>query len=84
MPSSVPRGRSSVNSGPLVRAVYFGQVMNAASARSAALRRAGWLGAMAAAIGAIVLGVGWNLYKQKRGDPLFRRRSVSRPRLALA
>ena len=51
-------------SGPLVRAVYFGQVMNAASTRSVRSRR--WLaGAVAATIGAIVLGVGWNLYKQK-------------------
>jgi transmembrane sensor len=53
-----------VKSGPLVRAVYFGQVMNAASTRSVRSRR--WLaGAVAATIGAIVLGVGWNLYKQK-------------------
>ena len=51
-------------SGPLVRAVYFGQVMNAASTRPARSTR--WLtGAVAAAIGAIVLGVAWNLYKQK-------------------
>jgi transmembrane sensor len=53
-----------VRSGPLVRAVHFGQVMNAASARSVRPRR--WLaGAVAATIGAIVLGVGWNLYRQK-------------------
>jgi transmembrane sensor len=53
-----------VKAGPLVRAVNFGQVMNAASARSARSRP--WLaGAVAATIGAIVLGVGWNLYKQK-------------------
>ena len=53
-----------VKSGPLVRAVYFGQVMNAASTRPVRSRR--WLaGAVAATIGAIVLGVGWNLYKQK-------------------
>src|SRR3984957_20987264 len=53
-----------VKSGPLVRAVHFGQVMNAASARSVRSRR--WLaGAVAATIGAIVLGVGWNLYRQK-------------------
>jgi transmembrane sensor len=53
-----------VKSGPLVRAVYFGQVMNAASSRSVRSRR--WLaGAVAATMGAIVLGVGWNLYKQK-------------------
>ena len=51
-------------SGPLVRAVYFGQVMNAVSARSA--RSSRWLaGALAATIGVIVLGVAWNLYKQK-------------------
>ena len=53
-----------VKSGPLVRAVYFGQVMNAASARPRRSRH--WLaGAVAATIGAIVLGVAWNLYKQK-------------------
>src|ERR1700756_2551252 len=53
-----------VKSGPLVRAVYFGQVMNAATARSARSRP--WLAGVAAAmIGAIVLGVAWNLYKQK-------------------
>jgi transmembrane sensor len=53
-----------VRSGPLVRAVHFGQVMNAASARSARSRH--WLaGAVAATIGAIVLGIGWNLYRQK-------------------
>src|SRR5882757_3120071 len=52
-----------VRSGPLVRAVHFGQVMNAASAKSVRSRR--WLaGAVAATIGAIVLGVGWNLYRQ--------------------
>jgi transmembrane sensor len=53
-----------VKSGPLVRAVYFGQVMNAASAPPAPRRR--WaVAAVAAGIGAIALGVGWNLYKQK-------------------
>jgi transmembrane sensor len=53
-----------VRSGPLVRAVYFGQLMNAASARSGRSRH--WLaGAVAATIGAIVLGVAWNLYKPK-------------------
>jgi len=53
-----------VRSGPLVRAVHFGQVMNAASARS--VRSPHWLaGAVAATIGAIVLGIGWNLYRQK-------------------
>jgi transmembrane sensor len=53
-----------VKSGPLVRAVYFGQVMNAASAPPAPRRR--WaVAAMAAGIGAMALGLGWNLYKQK-------------------
>jgi transmembrane sensor len=52
-----------VKSGPLVRAVYFGQAMNAASARSARAPR--WLaGALAAAVAAIAIGVAWNLYKQ--------------------
>jgi len=53
-----------VRSGPLVRAVYFGQVMNAASARSARTPR--WLaGALAATVAAIVLGATWNFYKQQ-------------------
>ena len=53
-----------VETGPLVRAVYFGQVMNAASASPAPRRR--WAAAaLAAGIGAIVLGGAWNLYKQK-------------------
>jgi transmembrane sensor len=53
-----------VKSGPLVRAVYFGQVMNAASTPPAPRRR--WAGfAVAAGIGAIILGGAWNLYKQK-------------------
>src|SRR3984893_1536582 len=53
-----------VKSGPLVRAVYFGQVMNAASAPPAPRRR--WaVAAVAAGIGAMALGVTWNLYKQK-------------------
>jgi transmembrane sensor len=53
-----------VKSGPLVRAVYFGQVMNAASAPPAPRRR--WaVAAVAAGIGAMALGLGWNLYKQK-------------------
>src|SRR6266849_5395781 len=53
-----------VKSGPLVRAVNFGQVMNAASAPPAPRRR--WaVAAVAAGIGAMVLGVTWNLYKQK-------------------
>src|SRR6266849_2865429 len=53
-----------VKSGPLVRAVNFGQVMNAASAPPAPRRR--WaVAAVAAGIGAMVLGVTWNLHKQK-------------------
>jgi transmembrane sensor len=52
-----------VESGPLVRAVNFGQVMNAASASPAPRRR--WTAAVAAGIGAIILGGAWNLYKQK-------------------
>jgi transmembrane sensor len=50
-----------VKSGPLVRAVYFGQAMNAASVT----RVPRWLASgIAATLVAIVLGVGWNLYKQ--------------------
>jgi transmembrane sensor len=52
-----------VESGPLVRAVNFGQVMNAASAPPATRGR--WVAAMAASIGVIALGVGWHLYQQK-------------------
>ena len=53
-----------VKSGPLVRAVNFGQVMNAASAPPAPRRR--WaVAAVAAAIGTIVLGGAWDLYKQQ-------------------
>jgi transmembrane sensor len=53
-----------VRAGPLVRAVYFGQVMNAASARTARAPR--WLaGAAAATVAAIVLSVSWNFYKQQ-------------------
>lgn len=53
-----------VRSGPLVRAVYFGQVMNAAAARSARAPR--WLtGAVAATVAAIVFIVSWNVYKQQ-------------------
>src|SRR3984893_8917169 len=52
-----------VESGPIVRAVNFGQVMNAASAPAAPRRR--WAAAVAAGIGAMALGVAWNLYKQK-------------------
>jgi transmembrane sensor len=55
--------RFLVKSAPLVRAVYFGQVMNAASARTARTPR--WLaGALAATVVAIVLGVSWNWYTQ--------------------
>ena len=53
-----------VKSGPLVRAVSFGQVMNAAAAPPSRGRR--WMAiALAAGIGAIVLGGAWNLYKQQ-------------------
>src|ERR1700694_1138813 len=58
-----------VKSGPLVRAVNFGQVMNAASAPPAPRRR--WaVAAVAAAIGTIVLGGAWDLYKQQ-AEPRF-------------
>jgi transmembrane sensor len=53
-----------VKSGPLVRAVSFGQVMNAAAAPPSRGRRWMWV-ALAAGIGAIVLGGAWNLYKQQ-------------------
>ncbi|HEY0747795.1 MAG TPA: FecR domain-containing protein [Steroidobacteraceae bacterium] len=50
--------------GPLVRAVGFGQSMNAASAAPPMRRR--WMaGAVAAGITALVLGAGWNAFKQK-------------------
>jgi transmembrane sensor len=53
-----------VKSGPLVRAVNFGQVMNAASTPPAPRRR--WaVAAVAAGVGALVFGGVWNLYKQK-------------------
>lgn len=52
-----------VKSAPLVRAVNFGQSMNAAAATPARNR---WLaGAVAASITAFVLAVGWNVYKEK-------------------
>src|ERR1700727_3143871 len=52
-----------VKSGPLVRAVYFGQVMNAAASPPARHRR--WAAAaIAAGIAAMALGVTWNLYRQ--------------------
>jgi transmembrane sensor len=51
-------------SGPLVRAIYFGQVMNAAAPQASPSRR--WVtGAVAATIGAIILGVSWSLHKQR-------------------
>src|SRR6201984_2869304 len=50
-------------SGPLVRAVSFGQAMNAAAAPERPRR---WLaGAIAATVSVIALAAGWNLYKQK-------------------
>ena len=53
-----------VRSGPLVRAVHFGQVMNAASARSARAPR--WLaGLVAATLAAIVVGATWTFYKER-------------------
>jgi len=53
-----------VKSGPLVRAVYFGQVMNAAASPPARRRR--WaVAAVAAGVAAMALGVTWNLYRQK-------------------
>jgi transmembrane sensor len=53
-----------VKSGPLVRAVNFGQVMNAASDPPAPRRRWAVMG-VAAGIVAMVVGGAWNLYKQK-------------------
>lgn len=55
--------RDLVKSGPLVRAVYFGQVMNAAATGPARSRR--WLAAtLAATFVAILIVVGWDLYRQ--------------------
>jgi transmembrane sensor len=48
---------------PLVRAVNFGQSMNAAA--QPATRRRFLFGAAAASIGMLVIGVAWNLYRQK-------------------
>lgn len=50
-------------SGPLVRAVNFGQSMNAA-AQPAARRRV-FFGAVAASFGVLALAIGWNVYRQK-------------------
>jgi transmembrane sensor len=50
-------------SGSLVRAVNFGQSMNAA-AQPATRRRVLW-GAAAASIGMLAIGFAWNLYRQK-------------------
>jgi transmembrane sensor len=53
------------SSGPLVRAVHFGQVMNAAATPPVPRRR--WVAiAIAAGIAAVVLGGGWDLYRQKQ------------------
>jgi transmembrane sensor len=52
-----------VKTGPLVRAVNFGQSMNAAAAQP--MRRRWMTGAVAAGITALVLSAGWNVYKQK-------------------
>jgi transmembrane sensor len=52
------------NSAPLVRAVHFGQVMNAATTPPAPRRR--WaIIAMAAGVAAVILGGAWDLYRQK-------------------
>jgi transmembrane sensor len=53
--------------GPLVRAVSFGQAMNAATAPERPRRR--WLaGAIAATVGVVALGVGWNLYERQESS----------------
>ena len=53
------------SSAPLVRAVHFGQVMNAASTPPAPRRR--WaIIAMAAGVAAVILGGAWDLYRQKQ------------------
>ena len=54
-----------VEAGPLVRAVNFGQVMNAA-ARAPTPRRRWAAIAMAAGAAVIVLGGAWGLYRQKQ------------------
>jgi transmembrane sensor len=56
--------RELKKSAPLVRAVSFGQVMNAAAAAPSPYRR--WVAvALVAGMGVIVLGGAWNLYKQQ-------------------
>jgi transmembrane sensor len=52
------------NSGPLVRAVNFGQVMNAASSTPVRRRFVGL--ALAAGLSAVVVGVTWNFYRQQQ------------------
>ena len=53
-----------VESAPLVRAVYFGQAMNAAAVPPVPRRR--WASiAIAAGLGAVVLAGAWNLYRQR-------------------
>jgi len=54
--------------GPLVRAVSFGQAMNAASAPERSGRRRWLAGAIAATVGVMGLVVGWNLYKQQESS----------------
>ena len=57
-------------SGPLVRAVNFGQSINAASARPARASR--WLaGVFAAAVAAVLVGIAWNEFRQE-ADSRFR------------
>ena len=57
------------SSGPLVRAVAFGHVMNAASQRPARRRQWGFV-AVAAVVVAVVLGAGWYL-RQVKAETLF-------------
>ena len=53
-----------VRAGPLVRAVNFGQVMNAAATPPARHRR--WVALAAAAVVVTAVGLGaWNFYRQK-------------------
>jgi len=54
-----------VEAGPLVRAVYFGQVMNAASTPPAPRRRWATV-AMVVGVTALVLSGSWALYRQKQ------------------